>query len=69
MQTVTTILFTALILGFLLLFLLPGRWWPRSRPHAGTPPRRTPEPAPPESPAEREEASAPEPRRYTGYLN
>lgn len=62
MQTVTTILFTALILGFLLLFLLPGRWWPRK-------PRRTlPEPLP-EPSTESDAQDAPEPRRYTGYLN
>jgi hypothetical protein len=32
MQVVTIILFTALILGFFFLFLLPGRWWPRRSP-------------------------------------
>lgn len=29
MQAVTVILFTALVLGFLFLFLLPDGWWPR----------------------------------------
>jgi hypothetical protein len=29
MQVATIILFTALVLGFCFLFLLPGRWWPR----------------------------------------
>jgi hypothetical protein len=62
MQTITTILFTALILGFLLLFLLPGHWWPRK------PPRRASQP-PPEAPGDSEETGTPEPRRYTGYLN
>ena len=32
MQAVTIILFTALIVGFFSLFLLPGRWWPRRPP-------------------------------------
>jgi hypothetical protein len=32
MQIVTIILFTALMLGFFSLFLLPGRWWPRRPP-------------------------------------
>jgi hypothetical protein len=60
MQTVTTVLFTALILGFVLLFLTPGRWWPRK-------PRRRPPPPVPQP--ERDEPEVPEPRRYTGYLN
>ncbi len=30
MQTLNLLLFAALILGFLVLFLTPGRWWPRS---------------------------------------
>lgn len=32
MQAVTIILFAALVLGFLVLFLAPGRWWPRRPP-------------------------------------
>jgi len=28
MQALNLILFAALILGFLVLFLAPGRWWP-----------------------------------------
>jgi hypothetical protein len=32
MQIVTIILFTALVLGFFALFLLPGQWRPRRRP-------------------------------------
>lgn len=35
MQTVTFILFAALILGFFFLFLTPGRWWPRRPPADG----------------------------------
>ncbi len=65
MQTVTTILFTALVLGFLLLFLAPGRWWPRvprRRPPPSAPPARTP-------PDDAETDDEPPPRRYTGYLN
>ncbi len=30
MQVLNLILFAALILGFLVLFLMPGRWWPRA---------------------------------------
>lgn len=31
MEVVNLIVFAALILGFLVLFLAPGRWWPRRR--------------------------------------
>ncbi len=42
MQTLNLVLFTALIVGFLVLFLAPGRWWPRRpfrehREHRDTP--------------------------------
>jgi hypothetical protein len=29
MQAITIVLFTALVVGFFVLFLLPDRWWPR----------------------------------------
>lgn len=46
MQTLNLVLFTALIVGFLVLFLAPGRWWPRRpfREHRDTPIPRDPLP-------------------------
>jgi len=35
MQTVTIVLFTALMLGLFFLFLTPGRWGPRRPPTNG----------------------------------
>ncbi len=64
MQTVTLILFTALILGFLLLFLLPGRWWPRRPPTDGQETSLRTPPAPPDADDE-----PPEPPRYPRNLN
>ncbi len=60
MQTVTIVLFTALICGFFFLFLAPGRWWPRRPPTNGD----RDDTQPTES-----EDDPPEPPRYTNSLN
>lgn len=48
MQTLNLVVFSALIIGVLVLFLAPGRWWPRrptrerrddAIPHDSLPPR------------------------------
>lgn len=57
MQTITIVLFTALILGFFFLFLMPGRWWPRH------PPRNDSH----EPPIGKD--TPPEPPHYPGSLN
>lgn len=57
MQTITIVLFTALMLGFFFLFLTPGRWWPRQPPENGSR----------EPPAD--EDDAPDPPRYPESLN
>jgi len=49
MQTLNLVLFTALIVSFLVLFLAPGRWWPHRpfrehREHRDTPIPRDPLP-------------------------
>ncbi len=38
LQLFNTVLFTALILGVLLLLVAPGRWWPRRPPRVPPPP-------------------------------
>jgi hypothetical protein len=60
MQTVTIILFTALICGFFFLFLAPGCWWPRRPPNDGH--RDNTRPTEPDG-------DPPEPPRYTNSLN
>lgn len=32
METLNLVLFAALMISFLVLFLAPGRWWPRRPP-------------------------------------
>lgn len=48
MEVLNLVVFAALILGFLLLFLLPGRWWPRRPPRPPARERRD-DPIPRES--------------------